>query len=106
VAPDDHVILLQSARRRGELHGIDDDHVFLGKRRAGQQHQAGEQGGQEAATAHLNVAARCSACIWCSPNRVSPDSSRAFGSAFSAEGIRVASRASFAVLWKATSLAT
>src|SRR6478735_7034332 len=113
VHPDDRIAGANPRRHGTELHLVNDDCVHLGRgcRRAGWgQGQDGSRygkrqgsNGKEPSRCHRRFFASCSACFWCSSNRVSPVLRSDLSSALCASGISVVLSAPFTVRWNATS---
>src|SRR3546814_14482341 len=88
VDPQDRVSGAQLRWSGAELHLVDDDAMHPRRRRRGDEQGDGgyrERTGYRAH--HRRLAARCSACIWCWLNSVSPVSRSDFSSLFVADGI-------------------
>ena len=113
IGPDDRVAGANSRRDGAELHLVDDDSVHLGRgcRRAGWgQSQDGSRyckrqwsNGKEISHRHRRFFASCSACFWCSWNKVRPVLRSDLSLALCADGINVVRSAPFTVRWNATS---
>ena len=113
IDPDDRIARTNSCRHGTELHLVDDDsvHPGCGCRRAGWgQSQDGSRyckrqwsNGKEPSNCHRRFFSSCSACFWCSWNRLRPVSRSDLSSALLAPGISVVFSAPFTVRWNATS---
>jgi len=107
IDPDDRVADTNSCRRGTELHLVNDDRVHVGcgcRRAGGGQSQDGSRyckkqwsNGREPSNRHRSFAASCSACFWCSSNRVRPVSRSDLSWALCAPGISVVFSAPFTV---------
>src|SRR5689334_10174229 len=92
VLPYDDVARLQVRGDRPELHLVHDDDIGVrrgcrrGRRRKQQRYPCCESDPE--AHHYFRLAERCSACFWCSLNKVRPVSSNDLSSALLAEGIR------------------
>src|SRR3546814_7255880 len=83
VDPQDRVAGAQLRWSGAELHLVDDDAMHPRRRRRGDEQGDGGYRGRTGYRAHhRRLAARCSACIWCWLNSVSPVSSSDFSSLF------------------------